>query len=75
MKFELLSQDGAARCGRLHLSHGEVDTPVFMPVGTYATVKAMTPADLESLGAELIVANTFHLMLRPGTEVVLRYDR
>ena len=70
MKFVCSSQDGAARCGRLTLSHGEVNTPVFMPVGTYATVKAMTPADLETLGAELIVANTFHLMLRPGTEVV-----
>jgi len=70
MKFELLTRQGAARCGRLHLRHGTVDTPVFMPVGTYGTVKAMTPDELEGLGASIILGNTFHLMLRPGTGVI-----
>ncbi len=70
MKFELLARDGAARRGRLTLAHGEVHTPVFMPVGTYGTVKAMTPQDLCGLGAQIILGNTFHLMLRPGTEVI-----
>ena len=70
MKFELLSTAGAARRGRLHLRHGVVETPVFMPVGTYGTVKAMTPEELTGLGAQIILGNTFHLMLRPGTEVI-----
>jgi len=70
MKFELLARDGAARAGRLHLPHGVVDTPVFMPVGTYGTVKAMTPEELEGLGAQIVLGNTFHLMLRPGAEIV-----
>lgn len=70
MKFELLTSQGAARCGRLHLQHGTVDTPVFMPVGTYGTVKAMTPEELAGLGASIILGNTFHLMLRPGTPVI-----
>jgi queuine tRNA-ribosyltransferase len=70
MKFQILATDGAARRGRLTLAHAAVETPVFMPVGTYGTVKAMTPADLESVGAEIILGNTFHLMLRPGGEVV-----
>ena len=68
--FQLLATDGAARRGRLTLPHGTVETPVFMPVGTYGTVKAMTPEDLEALGAEIILGNTFHLMLRPGGEIV-----
>jgi queuine tRNA-ribosyltransferase len=68
--FELLAQDGVARLGRLRLAHGSVETPVFMPVGTYGTVKAMTPEELEALGARIVLANTFHLMLRPGSEVV-----
>jgi len=68
--FQLLATDGAARRGRLTLAHGTVETPVFMPVGTYGTVKAMTPEDLEVLGAEIILGNTFHLMLRPGGEIV-----
>jgi queuine tRNA-ribosyltransferase len=68
--FELLSSSGAARRGRLSLRRGTVDTPVFMPVGTYGTVKAMTPEELSGLGARIILGNTFHLMLRPGTEVV-----
>jgi queuine tRNA-ribosyltransferase len=68
--FELLATDGAARRGRLRLPHGTVETPVFMPVGTYGTVKGMTPEELETLGAEIVLGNTFHLMLRPGIEVM-----
>ena len=71
-RFELLATDGAARRGRLHLPHGTVETPAFMPVGTYGTVKAMTPEELEGLGAEMILANTFHLMLRPGAGLIRR---
>jgi queuine tRNA-ribosyltransferase len=70
LRFELIASDGAARAGRLHLPHGTVDTPVFMPVGTYGTVKAMTPQELEALGAQIVLANTFHLMLRPGPEII-----
>ncbi len=70
MKFELLGTAGAARRGRLHLNHGVVETPVFMPVGTYGTVKAMTPEELTGLGAQIVLGNTFHLMLRPGAEVI-----
>ena len=69
-KFELLNQDGAARLGRLTLSHGVVETPAFMPVGTYGTVKAMTPEELEGLGAHICLGNTFHLMLRPGRDII-----
>jgi queuine tRNA-ribosyltransferase len=68
MGFQLIGSDGAARRGRLQFPRGSVETPLFMPVGTYATVKAMTPEELEACGAELIVANTFHLMLRPGAD-------
>jgi queuine tRNA-ribosyltransferase len=70
MKFSLLREDGAARRGRLELAHGAVETPAFMPVGTYGTVKGVTPEELESCGAEIVLANTFHLMLRPGAGVV-----
>lgn len=70
MRFERLFQDGAARRGRLIFPRGEVDTPAFMPVGTYGTVKAMTPEELETLGAQIVLGNTFHLMLRPGTEII-----
>ncbi|WP_038054330.1 tRNA guanosine(34) transglycosylase Tgt [Thioalkalivibrio sp. ALJ1] len=70
MEFEYLGQDGPARRGRLHFPRGSVETPAFMPVGTYGTVKAMTPEELRELGAEIILGNTFHLMLRPGTEVI-----
>jgi queuine tRNA-ribosyltransferase len=70
MKFALLGMDGAARRGRLVFQRGTVETPVFMPVGTYATVKAMTPEELRATGSEMILGNTFHLMLRPGVEVV-----
>jgi queuine tRNA-ribosyltransferase len=70
MRFELLARDGAARRGRLEFARGKVETPAFMPVGTYGTVKAMTPEDLESVGAEIVLGNTFHLYLRPGLEVI-----
>ncbi len=70
LRFDLLASDGGARLGRLWLERGPVETPVFMPVGTYGTVKAMTPEELEGLGAEIVLANTFHLMLRPGPEIV-----
>jgi len=68
--FELLGTDGAARRGRMSLNHGVVETPVFMPVGTYGTVKAMAPAELEDLGAQIVLGNTFHLWLRPGLDVI-----
>ena len=70
MKFEHLTQSGAARRGRLEFRRGVVETPAFMPVGTYGTVKGMTPEELREIGAQIILGNTFHLMLRPGTEVV-----
>src|ERR1700676_1154478 len=70
MQFELLARDGAARGGRLVFPRGTVETPAFMPVGTYGTVKAMTPEDLEEIGAEIVLGNTFHLYLRPGLEVI-----
>ena len=70
MQFELLKTDGAARRGTLTLAHGVVQTPVFMPVGTYGTVKAMTPKSLEEIGAQICLGNTFHLWLRPGLEVI-----
>jgi queuine tRNA-ribosyltransferase len=70
MQFNLLAQDGAARRGRLTFARGTVETPAFMPVGTYGTVKAMTPEDLEAIGAEIVLGNTFHLFLRPGLEVI-----
>ncbi len=70
MKFQVIAQKGAARAGVLELPHGAVETPVFMPVGTLATVKAMTPRDVEESGAQIILNNAFHLHLRPGAEVV-----
>jgi len=68
--FDLLASDGAARRGRLATAHGTVETPVFMPCGTYGTVKAMTPAALEEVGTQILLGNTFHLMLRPGDAAV-----
>ncbi|MFM1886944.1 MAG: queuine tRNA-ribosyltransferase [Pseudomonadota bacterium] len=68
--FELLRREGAARRGRLSLPHGVIETPAFMPVGTYGTVKAMTPEELDGIGARIILGNTFHLMLRPGTAII-----
>ena len=73
MKFELDNTDGLARRGRLKFGRGTVETPAFMPVGTYGTVKAMTPEELQDLGAQIILGNTFHLMLRPGTEIIKQH--
>ncbi len=70
MTFAITATCGRARRGRLQLRRGSVETPAFMPVGTYGTVKAMTPEELAGLGAEIILGNTFHLMLRPGTETI-----
>lgn len=70
MSFKKLGEDGRARRGRLTFPRGTVETPAFMPVGTYGTVKGMLPRDIKEIGAEIILGNTFHLMLRPGTEVV-----
>ena len=70
LKFEVHHESGNGRRGRLVFSRGSIDTPAFMPVGTYGTVKAMTPEELEELGAQIILGNTFHLWLRPGTEVI-----
>ena len=68
--FEIVARDGSARVGRFHTPHGVLETPVFAPVGTQATVKALTPAQLEELGATLVLANTYHLYLRPGDQLV-----
>jgi queuine tRNA-ribosyltransferase len=70
MRFEVTATSGRARRGRLALAHGVVETPVFMPVGTYGTVKAMAPNELDLLGAQIVLGNTFHLWLRPGLEVI-----
>src|SRR5512147_2572947 len=70
MRFEVLATSGDARRGRLTLAHGVIETPVFMPVGTYGTVKAMSPAELQEIGAQIVLGNTFHLWLRPGVEVI-----
>jgi queuine tRNA-ribosyltransferase len=70
LKFELLKTEGLARRGRLTLNHGVVETPVFMPVGTYGTVKGIMPRSLEDMGAQIILGNTFHLWMRPGLDVM-----
>jgi len=70
MEFKLLTTDGYARRGQLKFARGVVETPIFMPVGTYGAVKSLTPEDLTGVGAQIILGNTFHLMLRPGTEVI-----
>jgi queuine tRNA-ribosyltransferase len=70
VKFQVSQTDGRARRGQLVFERGVVETPAFMPVGTYGTVKAMTPEELSGLGAQIILGNTFHLMLRPGTEII-----
>jgi queuine tRNA-ribosyltransferase len=72
-RFEVVAVDGAARAGRLATAHGSIDTPAFMPVGTYGTVKSMTPEELTALGAQIVLGNTFHLMLRPGSAVIARH--
>src|SRR5204862_909056 len=73
MKFQVGHRDGAARSGTLTLAHGTVETPAFMPVGTYGTVKAMSPAELEQIGAQIVLGNTFHLWLRPGLDVIEKH--
>lgn len=70
MSFDIHAEQGHARCGQLNFPRGKVSTPAFMPVGTYGTVKGMLPKDIEAIGADIILGNTFHLMLRPGTEVI-----
>ncbi|GAB1575520.1 tRNA guanosine(34) transglycosylase Tgt [Bordetella petrii] len=70
LNFELLATDGQARRGRVTLNHGVVETPIFMPVGTYGSVKAMLPHELEDIGAQIVLGNTFHLWLRPGTDIL-----
>ena len=70
MQFELHAECGAARCGTLTFRRGNIQTPAFMPVGTYGTVKSVTPEEVEADGAEIILGNTFHLMLRPGPEII-----
>jgi len=70
MQFDLLGTDGQARRGQLTFDRGVVQTPIFMPVGTYGSVKSVTPEELTVSGAQIILGNTFHLMLRPGTEVI-----
>jgi queuine tRNA-ribosyltransferase len=74
VKFSVLATDGAARRGRLEVAHGKVETPVFMPVGTYGSVKAMSPLELREVGAQIVLGNTFHLWLRPGLEVVEKHS-
>lgn len=73
LKFELLATEGQARRARMTLNHGVVETPIFMPVGTYGTVKAMMPHELDEVGAQIVLGNTFHLWLRPGTEVIAKH--
>ncbi|HUG22815.1 tRNA guanosine(34) transglycosylase Tgt [Piscinibacter sp.] len=73
LKFDLLNTEGHARRGRMTLNHGVVETPVFMPVGTYGTVKGVMPQSLEAMGAQIILGNTFHLWLRPGTDVLQQF--
>src|SRR6266446_8030882 len=68
--FDLLKTDGAARLGRIRTGHGDIETPAFMPVATQGTVKGLTPSDLRTAGAQIVLANTYHLFLRPGHEVV-----
>ncbi|MEO8101872.1 MAG: tRNA guanosine(34) transglycosylase Tgt [Betaproteobacteria bacterium] len=74
MDFKLLATSGRARRGRLTLAHGTVDTPVFMPVGTYGSVKGMSPAELTETGAQIVLGNTFHLWLRPGMDVINKFE-
>ncbi|MGE4369594.1 MAG: tRNA guanosine(34) transglycosylase Tgt [Burkholderiaceae bacterium] len=73
LQFSLLATSGTARRGQITLNHGVVQTPIFMPVGTYGTVKAMLPHELDDIGAQIVLGNTFHLWLRPGTEVMEKH--
>src|SRR6202008_2963974 len=73
MRFQLVAKDGEARRGVLELAHGRVDTPAFMPVGTYGSVKALSPEELRAMGAQIVLGNAFHLWLRPGLEVIAKH--
>ena len=73
LNFELLAVDGLARRGRIGVAHGTIETPAFMPVGTYGAVKAMSPRELEEVGAQVILGNTFHLWLRPGVATIAKF--
>jgi len=73
LQFQLLATDGAARRGQIRLNHGVVQTPIFMPVGTYGSVKAMLPHELDEIGAQIVLGNTFHLWLRPGTDIMRKH--
>ncbi len=73
MKFEVTHTDGAARRGTLTLAHGQVQTPIFMPCGTYGSVKSIAPASLDEIGVQILLGNTFHLFLRPGTDVIGKF--
>ena len=73
LQFQLLASDGAARRGQIRLNHGVVQTPIFMPVGTYGSVKAMLPHELKDIGAQIVLGNTFHLWLRPGTDIMRKH--
>ena len=73
VRYELLYSDGNARCGIIHTPHGDIKTPIFMPVGTQATVKTMTPEELKEIGAEIILGNTYHLHLRPTDELINKF--
>ena len=73
MRFDVLARDGQARRGRLVLTHGAVNTPAFMPVGTYGAIKAVSPAELKELGVQIVLSNTFHLWLRPGIDAIERH--
>ena len=73
LTFKLHKTEGFARRAEIHLNHGVVQTPVFMPVGTYGTVKAMSPLELNEIGTQILLGNTFHLWLRPGLEVIAEH--
>ena len=73
MSFTKLAEDGAARRGTLSFPRGEIQTPAFMPVGTYGTVKGMLPRDIQAIGADIVLGNTFHLWLRPGTDIIRQH--
>mgnify|MGYP002041429692 CR=1 FL=1 len=73
LNFKLLKTDGNARCGQLTLNHGVIETPIFMPVGTYGSVKAMSPLELNEIDAQIILGNTFHLWLRPGNDIIAKF--
>ena len=75
LKFEILKKSGKTRLGKLHTKHGIVDTPAFMPVGTCGTVKAMMPESVAATGAQILLGNTYHLMLRPGADLVEKMGR